>query len=336
MSKNHTRAPAALAVTPACGRCTGNGFRHLCRAHAKIARKYKRLFSLRDRRVEDIEHLARCHYSDALPDDARGRRFVFALANHMRDATRIRIMISNYAPWYPEDDADDLIRRVERRPTKWSADSLAKFLKVTYAEHTKYRLGTIGAVDVPKQERKRRRQEKYRERKRALDRAWQAKQRRANGATPRAESASRTKPWLAAGFKTRRTWERHGKPVTQIRRAPTSSKVVSDESATRPWKGFPPLVVVSAQRPRPGGSESVDVVLHVTGGSDGLEVSSQTASMIWRAAERPSGRRAAAAGAAAPVRGGAPEPLSWASERLTWLNGNRWADAAAPINQRAW
>jgi hypothetical protein len=29
------------------------------------------------------------------------------------------------------------------------------------------------------------------------------------GRTPHAESKSRTKPWLAAGFNNRRTWERH-------------------------------------------------------------------------------------------------------------------------------
>ena len=29
-------------------------------------------------------------------------------------------------------------------------------------------------------------------------------------------SLSRTKPWLSAGFKTRRTWERHGKPSADV------------------------------------------------------------------------------------------------------------------------
>jgi hypothetical protein len=129
--------PAALAVKP-CGRCSGNGFRHLCRAHAKIARKYRRPFSFRDRRVEEIECVAFGLYDgDILPNDEKGRRFVFALANHLGEATRIRIMLANHAPWYDEDDADELIRRVERKRTQWSADSLAKFLGVTYAEHTK-------------------------------------------------------------------------------------------------------------------------------------------------------------------------------------------------------
>lgn len=41
---------------------------------------------------------------------------------------------------------------------------------------------------------------------------WMKAKRKAQGVTPREQSASRTKPWIAAGFKTRRTWERHGKP----------------------------------------------------------------------------------------------------------------------------
>jgi hypothetical protein len=34
----------------------------------------------------------------------------------------------------------------------------------------------------------------------------------AKGAKRQADSISRTKPWIAAGFNTRRTWERNGKP----------------------------------------------------------------------------------------------------------------------------
>lgn len=32
---------------------------------------------------------------------------------------------------------------------------------------------------------------------------------------PHELSASRTQPWIAAGFKTRRTWQRHGKPIPE-------------------------------------------------------------------------------------------------------------------------
>ena len=53
------------------------------------------------------------------------------------------------------------------------------------------------------------RRNRERERKRRL--------RLAAGRTPRAQyeatSKSHTKPWLSDGYNTRRTWERHGKPV---------------------------------------------------------------------------------------------------------------------------
>jgi hypothetical protein len=219
--------------------------RHLCPAHREIARRYKRKrkpFVYADKRIEDIERVMCGLYGDILPDDDAGRRFVFALANHMDEAKRIRVMIANHAPWYPEDDADELIRRIERHRTKWRADSLAKFLGITYAERTRDGLRTIGACDVPKEERTRLRRERYRERERMLDRTRKSKRRRANGAKPHAESASRIEPWLAAGYKCRRTWERHGKPVSQIRPEHTSlsSKDVTDEFTTRRTQAAPP------------------------------------------------------------------------------------------------
>jgi hypothetical protein len=54
------------------------------------------------------------------------------------------------------------------------------------------RIYTIGSYDVPRAKRIKR-------------------------SKPREQSFSRTKPWEAAGFRCRRTWERHGKPMSQIR-----------------------------------------------------------------------------------------------------------------------
>jgi hypothetical protein len=175
------------------------------------ARHYKRKrkpFVYADKRVKEIEGVMFGRYGDILPDEEIGRRFVTVLANHMGEARRIRALLAEYAPWYDEDDADELIRRVEHHRTKWRADSLAKFLNVTYAERAEHELRTIGACDMPKEERAKIRQERYRGRKRMLDRVWQEKQRRAAGKVTRevyeAASASRLKPWVAAGFKTRR------------------------------------------------------------------------------------------------------------------------------------
>lgn len=78
---------------------------------------------------------------------------------------------------------------------------------------------------------------------RRRDAARKRDARRKAGATPREASASQTKPWLAAGYASRRTWERHGKPlsraVSQTRpkqdplRGSSSLKGTEDEFTTR-------------------------------------------------------------------------------------------------------
>lgn len=106
----------------------------------------------------------------------------------------------------------------DNKPRKLRADHLAKLLSVTEAERTALKLTTIGACDVSKAERLRRRKQRHR--------AAQQARRRKRGVIPRdqylAESFSRTKPWEALGI-SRRTWERRGKPpVTQVRAQPSS------------------------------------------------------------------------------------------------------------------
>jgi hypothetical protein len=50
------------------------------------------------------------------------------------------------------------------------------------------------------------------EERKARERERGQRRRASKGATPRSQSLSKTQPWLAAGFNSRRTWERHGKP----------------------------------------------------------------------------------------------------------------------------
>jgi len=82
----------------------------------------------------------------------------------------------------------------------WSADNLARFLGVTYAQRQALGLKTIGSIDVKKCAR--------RELRKREDRLYQECRRRARGARPQSESLSRTKPWEALSM-SRRTWERH-------------------------------------------------------------------------------------------------------------------------------
>jgi hypothetical protein len=108
-----------------------------------------------------------------------------------------------------------IIEMNERRLIR--ADDLGKILMVTDAERTRLRFTTIGACDVSKAERTRRRKQRNR-------RAQEAR-RRARGATPRAQylqaAIARQQPWIAEGV-SRRTWYRRQKSafkksVAQVR-----------------------------------------------------------------------------------------------------------------------
>jgi hypothetical protein len=102
-----------------------------------------------------------------------------------------------------ESEREQLISRVLANPLRWRADSLARRLNLTEAERRRLRITTIGAVDLDKAARLKRRRE--------LSRQIKAAARQAKGAASRAyyeaQSLSRTKPWHAQGI-SRRTWYR--------------------------------------------------------------------------------------------------------------------------------
>jgi hypothetical protein len=80
-----------------------------------------------------------------------------------------------------------------------SADNLAKFLGVTYAQRQALRITTIGSIDVKKRARK--------ELRKREDRLAAERKRRERGIRPQSESLSATQPWKELGI-SRRTWER--------------------------------------------------------------------------------------------------------------------------------
>jgi hypothetical protein len=156
-------------------------------------------------RVRGMEHFFRARYGqDRLPDDATGRRHLRLVADHLAQINPhlIRIWAAKWAPWLTADDLDELIARVGIGK-RWKADPLARELGLTDAERTATKNWTIGAVDCTKAQRAARRKRK----RAAACRAARA----AAGATPRSQSITATKPWIADGFNTRRTWERNGK-----------------------------------------------------------------------------------------------------------------------------
>lgn len=103
------------------------------------------------------------------------------------------------------DWLNELEHEFATRPRLIRADTLAKMLGVTKAERDALGLTTIGATDWNRRQRVAARKRLHAERQK------QARA-KASGYKPRDKAASKIKPWIEAGFRSRRTWERHGKP----------------------------------------------------------------------------------------------------------------------------
>jgi hypothetical protein len=120
---------------------------------------------------------------------------------------RLRIWAHVRLPFMGDEQLKASAQEAIRRPRLDKADPLAVRLRLTYAERSLLGITTIGACDVDKAARARRRRERkqFRERKKA------AAKRLARGAKPRAvylsQSLSRIRPWEVEGV-SRRTWER--------------------------------------------------------------------------------------------------------------------------------
>jgi hypothetical protein len=101
-------------------------------------------------------------------------------------------------------EAAAIIEEANRTRRHMSADSLARWLGLTYEMREKIGITTIGAIDVSRRQRAAFRKLKKKQ--------AQERRRRTRGIKSRAEylannALSRTKPWEAMGI-SRRTWER--------------------------------------------------------------------------------------------------------------------------------
>jgi hypothetical protein len=110
-----------------------------------------------------------------------------------------------------------------------TADSLARFLGVIYADRQTLRLTTIGSVNVKKGARK--------ELRRRNDRLYQERRRRERGARPHSESLSRTKPWVGAKWYRQRTM-RHETDSSAAIFLSSDDEVVSRERKGEFKRGF--------------------------------------------------------------------------------------------------
>jgi hypothetical protein len=138
-----------------------------------------------------------------LPDDDAGRDCLYIAACHIWHIGRqcgpvaaIKAWASFWAPWCDPQELAALIKCVQACPKKWKADEMAQELGITFAVRQKLKLVTIGAIDVDKAGREKRRADESTKRS--------TKRRRKNGSVPREEyeasSKSKTEPWKPLGI----------------------------------------------------------------------------------------------------------------------------------------
>jgi hypothetical protein len=177
---------------------------------------------IRRLRLGNLSTLFRDRYRGfEFPDDDAGREdlreLLLPVSIGPHADIRMPSVIAAWARWMQPQEATELIDRINMMPMRRrmpTAKQLGKRQNVTASLRHRLKLWTIRPCDISLGElRRQRRREAARERMRRL--------RQLQGRKPRAEwlatnSISRTKPWEKAGFKTRRTWERHGKPMSQV------------------------------------------------------------------------------------------------------------------------
>lgn len=158
-------------------------------------------------RMSDLATLYRSRWGTTLPDDDSGRDDLKVAINHLACLAHPRGHIANWievwAPWLTSAEQAEIVQPILANPRRWKADALAWAMHLTMEERTVLGITTIGAIDLNKGARTKRRKQRDRERK--------AKQRRSKGMKPRKvyeqQALTNAKPWEAEGI-SRRTWYR--------------------------------------------------------------------------------------------------------------------------------
>jgi hypothetical protein len=172
----------------------------------------KKPFSIPAKRVAELRSLFRSRYGNELPNDDAGRDDAKLMLDHMAACPgampgHLEMFLRQWCPWLEADEIAEMTADAMATPLHYCADTAAERVGLTDAERSKLNIRTIGAIDLTKAERKARRK------KQAAKRAKASRdhKRVANGGPTRAEyeanSISRTKPWIAAGYRCRRTWQ---------------------------------------------------------------------------------------------------------------------------------
>lgn len=156
-------------------------------------------------RLRDLAKLFRARYGVVLPDDDAGRDDIDVAVNHLASLAhpkgRIGKWLGLWAPWLTLAARDQLIAKAVIHQQHWSADQLAWRLRLTMEDRMALGITTIGAIDMPKRERTKRRRAK------AAQRTARNRKPRMTRAEYEATALTTTQPWVAEGI-SRRTWYR--------------------------------------------------------------------------------------------------------------------------------
>lgn len=155
------------------------------------------------RRVAELTRIYRSKYPNGLPHNSLGvkcARYMCRTLSFLPNNNREQ-WLDRYAHWL---DGEQRQRILRLGPYWYAARSLGEHLELYDVDREELQTWSIEACDVTEEQRAAINQEKHR--KREETRRWKA------GAKPRADSLSRTQPWLALNI-SRRTWERRRKAV---------------------------------------------------------------------------------------------------------------------------
>lgn len=185
----------------------------------------------RNVRFRELE-LALAHICrGVLPDDDFGRDLLYVLACHIWQGGKkcgadaaIAAGAVCWAPWCGSEELEQLIERIAEDPRKWTADELAAELGITIAVRDALGLTTIGAVDLDKAGRARRRAQKSNDRR--------TKNRREQGVVPRAQwlaehCKSKSEPWAPLRMSKSKYYRLglHKAPATASETGPPASSI---------------------------------------------------------------------------------------------------------------
>src|SRR5262245_31954461 len=131
-------------------------------------------FNISRSRVAEISQLV-WHRHGGLPDTDDTAIYLEALAAHVGDGGALRRCAHLLGRSLADDEVEKIFWLRLIRPRRYTADALAKLLRVSYRERQELRLWTFGAYDVPKAERDRLRKQRKAERERSRRKAGGSK-----------------------------------------------------------------------------------------------------------------------------------------------------------------